>query len=148
MFNSIDTKLRISYPPLSTRAVVAAALPVLVYAAGTQSTLPLDLINSLDIHEFTGQELFGWVMGAYALGLMNTGRFDRRLRRKHAHDISRFDSMVEIERLAGDRYPLAAQHAREEQRHLRNCYGSLLDARTENVMAAIGVAIKSLIRFI
>lgn len=49
--------------------------------------------------------------------------------------------MVEIEHSAGDQYPLAAQYAREEQRLLRNRYGSLLDHRTGRVMKAIGVVI-------
>lgn len=142
--NLIDTKLVIAYPSLPIRAIVAAAVPFLVYVAGTQSTLPLDLVNSLGAHEFTGQQLYAWAMGGYAIGLMNIARFDKRLHRKHHTDISRFNSMAEVERLAGDRYPLAAQYAREERRLLRNRYGGLLDPRTPRVMKAIGVAIKSL----
>lgn len=144
MPNLIDAKFVISYPSLPVRAIVAAALPLLVYVAGTQSTLPLDQVNSLGFHEFTGQQLYAWLMGVYAFGLMNIAKFDKRLHRKHHHDISRFNSMVEVERLAGYRYPLAAQYAREERRLLRNRYGSLLDPRTARVMKAIGVAIKSL----
>lgn len=123
-------------------------MPLLVYVAGTQSTLPLDLVNTLGGHEFTGQQLYAWAMGCYAIGLMNIVRFDKRLHRKHHHDISRFNSMVKVERLAGDRYPLAAQYAGEEQRLLRNRYGSLLDPCTARVMKAIGVAIKSLKKLI
>lgn len=143
MPNLIDTNTRISYPSLPTRAIVAAAVPLLVYVGGTQSTLPLDLVNSLGMHELTGQALYAWAMGAYAFGLMHINWFDQRLRRKHNHEICRFESMVEVERLAGEHYPLAAQHAREEQRLLRKRYGSLLDPRTDSTLAGIGMAIKA-----
>ncbi|MFK3775279.1 hypothetical protein [Pseudomonas sp. NPDC089406] len=148
MTNPIDTNILTSYPSLLIRAICAAVLPVLLYAASTQSTLPLDLLNSLGIREFTGQALYACAMNAYAFGLMRINWFDQRIHRKHHHEICRFEWMVEVERLAGEHYPLAAQHAREEQRLLRKRYGSLLDSRTGSTMTSIGTAIRLATRLI
>lgn len=142
---AITPKLRFRYPSLPVYAVCAAAVPVLFYAACSSSTLPVDLLNALHFHEFTSQEFFVGGLNSYAVALINIGWFRTRLYRKHAGDIARLDLMVEVERLSGDRYPMAAHHARIEQSLLRKELGNLVDPRTEKVISFIGRLLKKLL---
>lgn len=138
------TPLRFRYPSLPTYAVVTVLVPVFFYAASTQSTLPLDLLNSLHIREFTFQQVGLACLGAYAVGLMNIRFFRQRLLRKHSPALARLELMRKVERLAADKYPLAARHAREVKCDLQKQYGNLADPRTESVLTAIGIAFKAL----
>lgn len=142
---TITPKLRFRYPSLPVYAACAVAVPVLFYAACSSSTLPVDLLNALHFHEFSSQEFFIGGLSFYAVALVNNGWFRARLYRKHAGDIARLALMVEVERLSGDRYPLAAHHARIEQSHLHKELGNLVDPRTEKVIAFIGRLLKKLL---
>ena len=142
---AITPKLRFRYPSLPVYATCVAAVPVLFYAAFSSSTLPVDLLNALHFHEFTSQEFFVGALSSYAVALINIGWFRARLYRKHAGDIARLALMVEVERLSGDRYPLAAHHARIEQSRLHKELSNLVDPRTEKVTAFIGGLLKWLL---
>jgi hypothetical protein len=113
--------------------------PCFFYAAFSSSTLPVDLLNALHCQEF-----FVGGLSSYAVALINIGWFRARLYRKHARDIARLALMVEVERLSGDRYPLAAHHARIEQSLLRKELGNRrapwygrLDPERRAMMAAV-----------
>ncbi|TLX53591.1 hypothetical protein DN826_17770 [Stutzerimonas nosocomialis] len=105
----------------------------------------MDLLNTLHFHEFTSQEFLVGGLSSYAVALINIGWFRVRLYRKHARDIARLALMVEVERLSGDLYPLAAHHAHIEQSLLRKELGNLVDPRTEKVIALIGTLLKKLL---